>query len=105
MSFSLAPDFLAKTQRPGDESLDEFSFPALTEFVRDQEEDSLLCPVRAVRSTFGGLRIVVLPVLGFLLRSQNQGELFTHIRSLCGFAKCLGGPITTFLKKSIALRK
>ena len=29
MSFSLAPDFLAKMQRPGDESLDEFSIPAL----------------------------------------------------------------------------
>ena len=45
MSFSLAPDFLAKTQSPGDESLDEFSIPA----VGDQEEDGLLCPVRAVR--------------------------------------------------------
>ena len=43
MSFSLAPDFLAKTQRPGDESLDEFSIP-----VGDQEEDGLLCLVRAV---------------------------------------------------------
>ena len=29
MTFSLAPDFLAKTQRPGDESFGEFSIPAL----------------------------------------------------------------------------
>ena len=49
MSFSLAPDFLAKMQRTGGESLNEFSIPALTEFVGDQEEDGLLCPVRAVR--------------------------------------------------------
>ena len=49
MSLSLAPDFPAKTQRPGDESLDEFSIPALIEFVGDQEEDDFLYPVRAVR--------------------------------------------------------
>ena len=49
MTFCLAPDFLAKTQRPGDESMDVFSIPALTEFVGDQEVDGLLCPVRAVR--------------------------------------------------------
>ena len=49
MTFSLVPDFLAKTQRPGDESFGEFSIPALKEFVGDQEEDGLLCPVRAVR--------------------------------------------------------
>ena len=49
LTFSLAPDFLAKTQRPGDESLDVFSIPALSDFVGDQEVDVLLCPVRAVR--------------------------------------------------------
>ena len=49
MTFSFAPDFLAKTQCPGQESLDEFTIPALLEFVGEQEEDCLLCPVRAVR--------------------------------------------------------
>ena len=49
MTFSLAPDFVAKTQLPGQVSLDEITIPALTEFVGEQEEESLLCPVRAVR--------------------------------------------------------
>lgn len=49
MTFSLAPDFLAKTQLPGDESQSDFTIPALKDFVGDSEEDRLLCPVRAVR--------------------------------------------------------
>ena len=49
LTFSFAPDFLAKTQRPGQASLDDFSVPALLEFVGEQEDDRLLCPVRAVR--------------------------------------------------------
>ncbi|MPC23360.1 hypothetical protein E2C01_016404 [Portunus trituberculatus] len=46
---SRGPDFLAKTQLPGDESLSNFTIPALTEYIGDSEGDQLLCPVRAVR--------------------------------------------------------
>ena len=42
LTFSFAPDFQAKTQCPGQESLDEFSIPALLEFVGEQEEDCSL---------------------------------------------------------------
>ena len=49
VTFSFVPDFLAKTQRPGQDFIDEFTIPALLEFVGEQEEDRLLCPVRAVR--------------------------------------------------------
>ncbi|MPC46858.1 hypothetical protein E2C01_040588 [Portunus trituberculatus] len=49
MTFSLAPDFLAKTQLPGDVYQSNFTIPALTEYVGDSEGDRLLCPVRAVK--------------------------------------------------------
>ena len=49
MTFSLAPDFLAKTQLPGDESQSDFTIPARRGFVGDSEGDRLLCPVRAVK--------------------------------------------------------
>ncbi|MPC95382.1 hypothetical protein E2C01_090590 [Portunus trituberculatus] len=46
MTFSLAADFLAKTQVPGDDSQSEFSIRALAKSVGDSESDWLLCPVR-----------------------------------------------------------
>ncbi|MPC80522.1 hypothetical protein E2C01_075102 [Portunus trituberculatus] len=49
MTFSLTPDFVAKTQLPGDESKFNFTIPALTEYVGDSEGDRLLCLVRAIR--------------------------------------------------------
>ncbi|MPC46648.1 hypothetical protein E2C01_040374 [Portunus trituberculatus] len=49
MTFSLAPDFLAKTQLPGDVSQSDFSIPALMEYFGNSEGYRLLCPVRAVR--------------------------------------------------------
>ncbi|MPC45252.1 hypothetical protein E2C01_038947 [Portunus trituberculatus] len=48
MTFSFAPDFLAKTQCPGQHSFDKFTIPALLDFVGEDEVDRLLCPVRAV---------------------------------------------------------
>ncbi|MPC61371.1 hypothetical protein E2C01_055442 [Portunus trituberculatus] len=47
-----APDFLAKSQLPGNESQSSFTIPALTEYVGDSERDWLLCPVRAIREYF-----------------------------------------------------
>ncbi|MPC82569.1 hypothetical protein E2C01_077244 [Portunus trituberculatus] len=48
MTFSFTPDFLAKTQCPGQHSFDEFTIPALLDFVEEDEVDHLLCLVRAV---------------------------------------------------------
>ena len=50
LAFSFAPDFVAKTQRPEHPSayFEEFSIPSLVGFVGEDEEDRLLCPVRAV---------------------------------------------------------
>ncbi|MPC77169.1 hypothetical protein E2C01_071616 [Portunus trituberculatus] len=49
MTFSLAPDFLAKTQLPGDVLQSDFTIPALTEYLADLVGDRLLWPVRAIR--------------------------------------------------------
>ncbi|MPC60538.1 hypothetical protein E2C01_054586 [Portunus trituberculatus] len=48
MTFSFAPDFLAKTQCPGQHSFDKFTIPALLDSVGEDEVDRLLCPVPAV---------------------------------------------------------
>ncbi|MPC29432.1 hypothetical protein E2C01_022661 [Portunus trituberculatus] len=37
MTFSFGPDFLAKTQCPGQRSFDEFIIPAFLDFVREDE--------------------------------------------------------------------
>ncbi|MPC49932.1 hypothetical protein E2C01_043748 [Portunus trituberculatus] len=47
-TFSFAPDFLAKTQCPGQHSFDEFTIPVLLDFVGKDEVDRLLCPFRVV---------------------------------------------------------
>ncbi|MPC63229.1 hypothetical protein E2C01_057324 [Portunus trituberculatus] len=49
MTFSFVPDFLAKSQYPGQHSFDEFTIPALLDFVGEDEVDHLLCPVCTVR--------------------------------------------------------
>ena len=87
MSFSLARDFLAKTQHPGDESLDEFSFPALTEFVGDQEEDGPLCPVRAVREYLRRTKDCRPSCSRLFVTVSEPRRLFIHILSLCRFTK------------------
>ncbi|MPC18294.1 hypothetical protein E2C01_011172 [Portunus trituberculatus] len=48
MTLSFVPDFLAKTQCPGQHSFDEFTIPAPLDFVREDEVDRLLCLVRTV---------------------------------------------------------
>ncbi|MPC66604.1 hypothetical protein E2C01_060755 [Portunus trituberculatus] len=42
MTFSFASDFLAKTQCPGQHSFNEFTIPALLDFVRKDKVDRLL---------------------------------------------------------------
>ncbi|MPC68769.1 hypothetical protein E2C01_062978 [Portunus trituberculatus] len=50
MTFSLAPDFLVKTQLPGNESQFGFTIPALCKSRNgNSEEDRLLFPVRTIR--------------------------------------------------------
>ncbi|MPC55149.1 hypothetical protein E2C01_049080 [Portunus trituberculatus] len=49
MTFSLALDFLAKTQLTGDVSQSNFTIPALMEYMGDLEGNKLLCPVQAVK--------------------------------------------------------
>ncbi|MPC92093.1 hypothetical protein E2C01_087165 [Portunus trituberculatus] len=48
MTFSFTPDFLAKTQCPSQQSFNEFTIPALLDFVREDEVDRLLCPIQVV---------------------------------------------------------
>ncbi|MPC64621.1 hypothetical protein E2C01_058739 [Portunus trituberculatus] len=48
MTFSFAPDFLAKTQCPSQHSFNEFTIPALLDFVWEDEVDHLLFPVQMV---------------------------------------------------------
>ncbi|MPC60384.1 hypothetical protein E2C01_054428 [Portunus trituberculatus] len=48
MTFSFASDFLAKIQCPGQHFFNEFTIPAVLDFVREDKVDRLLCPVRAV---------------------------------------------------------
>ncbi|MPC60842.1 hypothetical protein E2C01_054901 [Portunus trituberculatus] len=48
MTFSFIPNFLAKTQCPGQHSFDEFTIPTLLDFVIEDKIDHLLCPVQAV---------------------------------------------------------
>lgn len=49
MTYSLAPDFLAKTQVPGDKSQSKIFIPALVDYVGDSQSYWLLCPARAVQ--------------------------------------------------------
>ncbi|MPC68491.1 Solute carrier family 22 member 3 [Portunus trituberculatus] len=49
MTFSFSPYFLAKTLCPGQHSFNEFTIPALLDFVGEDEVDCLLCPVQVVR--------------------------------------------------------
>ncbi|MPC69696.1 hypothetical protein E2C01_063927 [Portunus trituberculatus] len=48
MTFSFAPNFLAKTQCLVQHSFDEFTIPALSDFVEKDEVDCLLCSVQIV---------------------------------------------------------
>ncbi|MPC61936.1 hypothetical protein E2C01_056013 [Portunus trituberculatus] len=64
MTFSFAPDFLVKFQCLDQHSFDEFTIPALLEFVGEDEVDHLLSLVWAVREYLRGLRIVGRPALG-----------------------------------------
>ncbi|MPC42471.1 hypothetical protein E2C01_036093 [Portunus trituberculatus] len=47
--FYFAPDFLVKTQLPGDESQSNFTIPDLMKYVANSEGDQLSCSVRAIR--------------------------------------------------------
>ena len=55
--FSFLPDFVAKTQNPSmpDSHFKEFSIPSLDDFVGDDRDELLLCPIRASGNTFHGL--------------------------------------------------
>ena len=44
---SFVPEFVAKTQLPGT-SLDPIEIPAMSQILGDEDEDILLCPVRAL---------------------------------------------------------
>ena len=82
--FSLAPDFLAKMQCPGGESLVEFSFPALTEFVGVREEDSVLCPASALLEYLQRTKDCH---CSQLFVSVSEARCAVHPHTLCGFAK------------------
>ena len=50
-TFSLVPDFLAKTQNPSvhDFYFEEFTVPSLVDFVYRDRDEMLLCSIRAIR--------------------------------------------------------
>ena len=51
MTFSFMPDFVAKTQDPSvfDTRFESFTVPSLRDFTDGDQDEMLLCPVRAVR--------------------------------------------------------
>ena len=51
MTFSFVPDFVAKTQDPSifDPRFETFTIPSLRDFTDGDQDEMLLCPVRAVR--------------------------------------------------------
>ncbi|MPC46620.1 hypothetical protein E2C01_040343 [Portunus trituberculatus] len=83
MTISFTPNFLAKTQCPGQHSFDEFTIPALLDFVGEDEVDRLLCPVWVVceylRRT-GDCRLAC-------FRFRIPDELSTLIPCLSGFVR------------------
>ncbi|MPC37173.1 hypothetical protein E2C01_030647 [Portunus trituberculatus] len=77
MTVSFAPDFLAKTQCLGQHSFDEFTFPGLLDFVREDK----------VVRIFAGLGIVGRPALGYWSQFWIPDELSTLIPCLSGFVR------------------
>ena len=51
LTFSFVPDFVAKTQDPSvfDPRFESFTIPSLRDFTDGDQDEMLLCPVRAVR--------------------------------------------------------
>ena len=51
LTFSFVPDFVAKNQDPSvfDPKFESFSIPSLRDFSGGEQDEMLLCPVRAVR--------------------------------------------------------
>ena len=102
VTLSLAPDFLAKTQLPCDESLSEFTIPTLAEFVGDSEGDRLLCPVQAIRNIFIGPGIAVHDVPDFLLLFLNLGGLCILILFLSGYVRLSSAHMGVSLRRTCA---
>ncbi|MPC60893.1 hypothetical protein E2C01_054953 [Portunus trituberculatus] len=84
MTFSFAPDFLAKTQCPGQHSFDEFTIPALLDFVREDEVDHLLCPVRVIREYLRTTRDCW-PACSRLLVTVSDPRRAVHCHTLSKF--------------------
>ncbi|MPC57667.1 hypothetical protein E2C01_051651 [Portunus trituberculatus] len=86
MTFSFALDFLAKTLCPDQHSFNEFTIPALLDFVKEDKSVNI----------FAGLGIVSRPALGCWSRFQIPDELSTLIPCLSGFVRDLDPQISMF---------
>ncbi|MPC54343.1 hypothetical protein E2C01_048253 [Portunus trituberculatus] len=82
MTFSFVPDFLAKTQCPGQHSFNEFTIPALLDFAGEDEVDHLLCPVRAVHEYLRRTRDCRL-ACSRLLVTVSDPRRAVHPHTLC----------------------